>query len=36
MLIVYREEGLLAISVAYGLSAPAIWVLRKIGLLKAE
>jgi CDP-diacylglycerol--serine O-phosphatidyltransferase len=34
MLIVYREEGLLTISIIYGLSAPAIWVLRKVGLLK--
>lgn len=36
MLIIYQEEGLLTISVVYGLSAPAIWVLRKIGLLKAR
>ncbi len=36
LLIIYREEGLLLISAVYGLSAPAIWVLRKIGLLKAE
>jgi CDP-diacylglycerol--serine O-phosphatidyltransferase len=35
MLIVYREEGLLVISVVYGLSAPVIWVLRKIGLMKS-
>jgi len=27
---------LLVISVAYGLSAPLVWVLRKLGLLKAE
>lgn len=36
LLIIYREEGLLLLSVVYGLSAPAIWVLRKIGILKAE
>jgi CDP-diacylglycerol---serine O-phosphatidyltransferase len=36
MLIVFREEGLLVISAVYGLSAPAIWMLRKIGLLKPE
>lgn len=36
MLIVYREEGLLAISVIYGLSAPSIWLLRKAGVLKAS
>lgn len=36
LLIIYREEGLLLISVVYGLSAPAILVLRKVGLLKAE
>lgn len=35
-LTIYQEEGLLFISVAYGLSAPAIWVLRKVGLLKSE
>ena len=36
LLIIYREEGLLLLSVVYGLSAPAIWILRKIGILKAE
>lgn len=36
LLIIYREEGLLLISVIYGLSAPTIWVLRKIGVLKAD
>ncbi|GGY81615.1 phosphatidylserine synthase [Cellvibrio zantedeschiae] len=36
LLIIYREEGLLAISVLYGLSAPAIWVLRRLGLVKGE
>lgn len=36
LLIIYREEGLLLLSVVYGLSAPAIWILRKVGILKAE
>ena len=36
LLTIYQEEGLLVISVAYGLSAPLAWVLRKVGLLKAE
>jgi CDP-diacylglycerol--serine O-phosphatidyltransferase len=36
LLIIYREEGLLLLSVVYGLSAPSIWVLRKIGILKVE
>lgn len=36
LLIIYREEGLLLLSVVYGLSAPAIWVLRKVGVLKTE
>jgi len=34
MLIVYREQGLLVISAAYGLSAPLIWILTRVGLLK--
>lgn len=36
LLIIYREEGLLLISVVYGLSAPFAWLLRKAGILKAE
>jgi CDP-diacylglycerol--serine O-phosphatidyltransferase len=36
MLIVYRTEGLLTLSILYGLSAPFVWVLRKVGVLKAE
>jgi CDP-diacylglycerol---serine O-phosphatidyltransferase len=36
LLIIYQEEGLLVISVVYGLSAPAIWLLRKVGVLKRE
>jgi len=35
LLIIFQEEGLLVISVAYALSAPAIWLLRKIGVLKS-
>jgi len=36
LLIIYREEGLLLLSVVYGLSAPAALALRKVGLLKSE
>jgi len=36
LLIIYQEEGLLVLAVVYGLSAPAIWCLCKVGLLKAE
>lgn len=36
LLIIYQEEGLLVISVVYGLSAPAIWLLRRVGILKKE
>ncbi len=36
LLIIYREEGLLLLSVVYGLSAPAIWVLNRFGMFKAE
>jgi CDP-diacylglycerol--serine O-phosphatidyltransferase len=36
LLIIYREEGLLLLSVVYGLSAPVLLILRKIGLLKGE
>ena len=35
LLIIYREEGLLLISVLYGLSAPTVWILRRIGIIKA-
>jgi CDP-diacylglycerol---serine O-phosphatidyltransferase len=35
MLTIYQEEGLLTISVVYGLSAPVVWLLRRFGLLKA-
>lgn len=33
-LIIYQEKGLLAISVIYGLSAPSLWLLKKVGVLK--
>ena len=36
LLIIFQEEGLLAISIAYGLSAPAAWLLRKIGVVKSS
>lgn len=36
LLIIYREEGLLLLSVVYGLSAPAIWVLHRFGIVKTE
>ncbi len=36
LLIIYREEGLLLLSIVYALSAPAVRVLRKAGVLKAE
>jgi CDP-diacylglycerol--serine O-phosphatidyltransferase len=36
LLIIYREVGLLLIAVIYALSAPSVWVLRKVGLLKPE
>jgi len=36
LLIIYREQGLLLLSVVYGLSAPAIWVLTRAGVLKPE
>lgn len=36
LLTIYQEEGLLVISVAYGLSAPLVWGLRKAGLLKTK
>ncbi len=35
LLTIFQEEGLLVISVAYGLSAPTIWLLRKVGVLKS-
>lgn len=34
-LIIYQEKGLLAIAAAYGLSAPVIFILRKVGIMKA-
>lgn len=34
-LIIYQEMGLLAIASIYGLSAPAIWLLKKIGVIKS-
>lgn len=36
LLTIFQEEGLLVISVVYGLSAPGIWLLRKVGVLKAK
>lgn len=35
LLTIYQEQGLLALAVVYGMSAPAVWVLRKLGLLKS-
>lgn len=34
-LIIYQEKGLLAIAALYGMSAPVIWLLRKVGVIKA-
>lgn len=34
-LIIYQEKGLLALAAIYGLSAPAQWLLRKVGVLKS-
>lgn len=34
-LIIYQEMGLLALAAIYGLSAPAIWVLKKVGVIKS-
>ena len=35
-LIIYQEAGLLAIAVVYGLSAPVVWLFRRVGAVRVK